>query len=116
MSEGDLKLDTKTISVNLQKLDRRMVLNIAGVMDYQATKTEFFMKTNAKWTDRTGNARTGLHTVTKKQGNRFYMLLSHTASYGIWLEVRFSGRYEIIRPGLRYTVKELPRLLTKVMK
>lgn len=110
-----LTLDTKKIEVNLDKLDRRMALNIAGIMDYQATKTEFFMKTNAKWTDRTGNARTGLHTVTKREGSRFFMLLSHTAPYGIWLEVRFSGRFEIIRPGLRYTVQELPRLLRKVM-
>lgn len=110
-----LKLDTHRIEVNLEKLDRRIVLNIAGAMDFQATKTEFFMKTNAKWTDRTTNARTGLHTATKREGSRFFMLLSHTASYGIWLEVRFSGRYAIIRPGLRYTVKELPRLLKKVM-
>lgn len=111
-----VRIDTQRIQVNLDRLDRRVVLGIAGAMDYQAAKTEFFMKTNARWTDRTGNARSGLYTATKKEGNRFSMLLSHTAHYGIWLEVRFSGRYEIIRPGIRYTVKELPRLLSRILE
>jgi hypothetical protein len=113
---AELKLDTKTLQVNLEKLDRRTILGIAAAMDYQATKTEFFMKTNAKWTDRTGHARSSLFTATKKQGNSFYMLLSHTASYGIWLEVRFSGRYAIIVPGLRFTVAGLPKLLNKLLE
>ena len=113
---SEVKIDTKTMKVNLDKLDRRTVLAIAGAMDYQATKTEFFMKTNARWTDRTGHARSGLYTATKKEGNSFFILLSHTASYGIWLEVRFSGRYAIIVPGLRFTVAGLGKLLPKLLE
>ena len=55
------------------------------------------MKTNAPWTDRTGNARSSLHTQSLISPGRSYgFTVAHGASYGIWLEVRFSGRYAVI--------------------
>jgi hypothetical protein len=117
MGRNGFHLDTGRIQVNIAKLDRDMELGVAAAVDFQATQTEFFMRSNAPWTDRTGNARSGLHTATSKQGHRFSILLAHTASYGIWLEVRFSGRYAIIEPSIRYTVAALPKVLRRtVMK
>ena len=104
MSSNGFHLDTRQIQVNVKELSRNIELGIAAAIDFQATQSEFFMRNNAPWTDRTGNARSGLFTATKREGKRFFILLSHTASYGIWLEVRFSGRYEIIVPTLHYTI------------
>lgn len=115
MAKSGMRLDTAKLQVNLDKLDRNVELGIAAAVDLQATRTEFFMKTNARWTDQTGYARGGLFTATKKTGKSFFMLLSHTASYGIWLEVRFSGRYEIIGPALLYTAGALPAVLKKLV-
>ena len=36
------------------------------------------------------------------QGEAFELLLAHSVYYGIWLEVRFSGRYAIIMPTINY--------------
>jgi hypothetical protein len=30
------------------------------------------------------------------------MIVAHSVSYGIWLEVRFSGKYAIIKPTIDY--------------
>lgn len=115
MASVELQAGIRKLKINLDKLDREVELRIAGVVDYQATQSEFFMKTNAPWTDRTGNARAGLFTATKKEGKKFFILLSHTAPYGIWLEVRWSGRYAIVVPALEDVVKQLPLKLKKVL-
>lgn len=115
MASIELQAGIRRMKINLDNLDRTVELRIAGAIEYQATVSEFFMKTRAPWTDRTGNARAGLFTATKKQGKRFSILLSHTAPYGIWLEVRWSGRYAVIVPALEEVVKELPARLRKVL-
>jgi hypothetical protein len=58
------------------------------------------MKTNAPWTDRTGNARNGLAAQPYDEGDAVGIVLYHQVSYGIWLEVRWGGRYAIINPTI----------------
>lgn len=111
----DFHLDTKTLQLSLTRLDKKIELGIAACFDLQATRSEFFLKTRAPWTDQTGNARSGLFTATKKEGNTFFLLLSHTMDYGIWLEVKDSGKYEIIVPALNDAARELPKLLQKTL-
>jgi hypothetical protein len=114
-SNADFHIDTNILEVSLTRLDRKVELGIAACVDITATRGEFFMKTRAPWTDRTGNARSGLFTATKKEGNSFSILFSHTASYGIWLEVKDSGKYEIIIPAISNASRELPKLLQKTL-
>jgi hypothetical protein len=65
-----------------------------------APDVESYMKTEAPWTDQTGNARSGLFARAFKEGSTVGIDLSHSVAYGIWLEVRFSGRYAIIEPTI----------------
>jgi hypothetical protein len=58
------------------------------------------MNFNAPWTDRTGNARQGLAAQAFDEGANQGIVLFHQVPYGIWLEVRFSGRYAIIEPTI----------------
>lgn len=60
-----------------------------------------WMKDNAPWTDRTGNARQGLYTeVQEVAGRMVTIILSHGVDYGIWLEIRHAGRWAIVNPAL----------------
>ena len=63
-----------------------------------------FAKLNAPWTDRTTNARNGLHAQvgSPDQGKSFELILAHSVFYGIYLESRFSGRFAIIMPTINY--------------
>lgn len=60
------------------------------------------MKSNAPWTDRTGNARQGLHAAVQRERLKLYaLILAHTVEYGIWLEVTHGGANRIIEPSIR---------------
>jgi hypothetical protein len=59
-----------------------------------------WMKSNAPWTDRTGNARNGLNGVVNRDGDWTSITFFHSVPYGIWLEVRWSGKYSIIGPAV----------------
>ena len=60
-----------------------------------------YAKQNAPWTDQTGNARNGLGGATDVQADDVTVYFFHQVPYGIYLETRFSGRYQIIAPTLQ---------------
>ena len=65
-----------------------------------APEVENYAKMNAPWTDRTGNARNGLAARPFRDAQAVGVMIYHQVSYGIWLEVRWSGRYAIINPTI----------------
>lgn len=112
----------KRVSFNWNKRDlsaniKRMHVFNRGAMiaaaEYIAPQAEAYMRQNARWTDQTGNARSGLRAevLVDMGGNRVAIVLYHSVSYGIWLETRWSGRYAIIRPTVQiFGAKTLRRL------
>lgn len=62
----------------------------------QAEAMEQYAKTNAPWTDRTGDAREFLSATVEETGPIGTIVLSHGVPYGIWLEVANQGRFSII--------------------
>ncbi len=65
-----------------------------------APEIESWMKANAPWSDRTGNARQTLRTEVIDLTQEIALLLSHGVDYGIFLEMAHGGKYEIIGPAL----------------
>lgn len=88
----------------IQAHDRKVKRVIGGQFLYHRDVATAHAKTNAPWTDRTGNARAGLHSTVNVigQGEAFELLVAHSVYYGIWLEVRFSGKFAIIMPTVNY--------------
>jgi hypothetical protein len=67
-------------------------------------------KENAPWSDRTGNAREGLQgRVVWEDDRHFTIFLGHGPDiyYGIWLEVRWGGRFAIVAPTLEHFAPQL---------
>lgn len=96
---------TDTLSGNVARLPNKVQRAVMGATEYGATKAQGYSKLNASWTDRTGNARQGLRAVPIHEPGRSTIVVHHGVPYGIWLEVRWSGRYAIILPTLDYTGK-----------
>lgn len=97
----DINMDLTPLVKGLPEFDRKLDRGVAGVMEFYDSKIESYMKTNAKWTDRTGNARSGLRAVAGHTPFVSHWIdLFHSVPYGIWLEVRFSGRYAIVIPSI----------------
>ena len=73
---------------------------VTAVAQYIATQMQNAAKQNAPWTDRTGNARSGLFgTAERDVAQRIVTIyLSHgaTLDYGQYLELSNAGRYAVI--------------------
>ena len=103
--------DDSRMRKRLHTLDVESEREIAACFAFQAGRSTAWMKSNAPWTDRTTAARNGLHAVASHTPRQFELILAHAVSYGIWLEVCNSGRYQIILPALRQASRELQQLL-----
>lgn len=92
--------DDRELIANLRSFDSRVNRAIAAAMKFHATRARAYARTNAPWTDRTSNARNGLFAKAQSSGGSHRIIVGHTVPYGVWLEVRWSGRYAIIRPTI----------------
>jgi hypothetical protein len=88
----------------IQDHDRKVKKVVLGQFLRAEGEAVAYAKQNAPWTDRTGNARAGLFAKTNvlDGANSFELVVAHSVHYGIWLEVRFSGKYAIIQPTVDY--------------
>jgi hypothetical protein len=87
---------------NLRHFDGDVNALVGATVDFRTDKSISFMKTNAKWTDRTGNARATLNATAKHSDTSHEIRLYGGMPYQIWLEVRFGGRLAIIGPAVKY--------------
>jgi hypothetical protein len=91
-----LRIELGEMRHNLRNFDRRANEAISRVFVFQEARSESYMKTNARWTDQTTNARNGLFAKAFSEGDEHLLLLSHSVSYGIYLETVSAGKYGII--------------------
>lgn len=73
---------------------------IAQVMQRQAVKATSWMKINAPWTDRTGNARNTLLAEATRDGDEHGIIMSGAMPYQIYLETKQAGKFAIIQPAM----------------
>lgn len=106
---------TDTLFRSVAGLDNRLDRALAAAIEYAATKSEGSMKRNAPWTDQTSNARNGLHTLPFHEGRTHGYHLAHGVPYGIWLEVRWDGRYGIIPQSVQEGGMMVMSLMTKLL-
>jgi hypothetical protein len=93
--------DFDSLTPSLHSLLPRIDAAVDLVFDTYEPIAETYMRTNAKWTDNTGNARGGLFATHDSEPMvRHQLTLYHTMPYGYWLEVRWSGKYAIIGPTM----------------
>lgn len=89
---------------------------LTAIMGYTAASMETYARTNAPWKDRTSNARNGLKgEVDIAALHHYAVTLSHSVPYGIWLEVRWAGKYAIIMPTIRQESVKLAAILRSTL-
>lgn len=84
---------------------------LARVLAQQAAVAEGDAKVTAPWTDRTGAARNGLYATSRVAPGRGELEIGHGVDYGIWLEIKNSGRYAAVLPTLQRTVPRVAQAL-----
>jgi hypothetical protein len=106
-----------SLSPTLKTLMPTLNRNIYQVMRFHAPSLEAKAKTDARWTDRTTNARSSLNATVVVEGKHQYALvLAGGVKYQIWLEVRFAGRYAIIMPTIKAYAPVVMASFTKLLE
>lgn len=105
---GDLEGNLKTMG-----LQNKRAMVVAG--NAIAAESQAYMRSNANWQDQSGNARNGLKAQTIVAKNLVAVVLYHSVPYGIWLEVRWSGKYAIIMPTVEVMAPRYMALVAKMM-
>lgn len=100
MASSGIILEPGELLEGLDQFDDHALDSIEMVLGYWASRAVTQMRQNATWTDRTGNARNGLSADVEAAGDGALLVLYHTVPYGIWLEIRWSGRYAIVGPTM----------------
>lgn len=100
MSKGKFRIDVKELQVGLATLSPKIKTGMVAAANYCAPLAEEYMKANATWTDRTGAARNGLRAKVMTSPDKVALVLYHSVPYGVFLEVRWSGKYAIIEPAM----------------
>lgn len=111
----------------IERYGDRVLQAVAAVAQYTATAMQNDAKANAPWTDRTGNARTGLFGTSEADFAQkvVTIYLSHgaTIDYGVFLELGGgsgaggdgngpgSGRYAIIMRTMQNHYEPLMQML-----
>lgn len=112
MLNAEANFSLGSLRTNINAVPQKVERLIAGVLLRQENVSTGYMKTNARWTDRTSNARNGLHSVYSIEGDTHILTLTHGVPYGIWLEVRYAGRYAIILESVQKGGADVMRLLS----
>jgi hypothetical protein len=84
----------------IAKMRRNLLDAVTALMETYGARIKSAAQEGAPWTDRTSHARQGLSTQVDPMGTAVKLTLFHTATYGIWLEVKWGGRYATIAPTL----------------
>jgi hypothetical protein len=104
---NEVTWDASELTARIKQIDRTAQVAIGAAMEFHASRGLAWARQNAPWTDRTTNARNSLFARTLNSGKKFQIIFGHGVPYGIWLEVRFAGRYQIIRPTVQHEAPEV---------
>jgi hypothetical protein len=108
-----------TMAAELDRMLERLLVAIKAVADYICAKMQNEARANARWQDRTGNARSGLFAVAEIAARDIvdlYLSHGHSVFYGKYLELNYGQKYAIIMPTVLANLPELEKMLRELLR
>ena len=103
MAESGFKLDTSKLAKGLENMRSKFDVAMEMKAGEYASQLQTDAQGNARWTDRTGEARRRLNGSYEVLATGYKLVLAHGVDYGIWLELANEKRYAIIEQVIEYT-------------
>lgn len=97
----------------------RVFVAIRAVAGRTAQAMQDSARNDATWTDRTGNARSGLFSLVEEASREvvvLYLSHGHTIEYGKFLELAHGGKYAIIMPTIQKIMPQIVRDLKGIFR
>lgn len=107
MNGCSISFDTKDVLAKLDSIQQKTRSSLQILADSAAKAMEKYAKTNARWTDRTTNARQRLQGSTRWEESALIAAISHNVDYGMWLELCNSKKYAILEEALNSQAEQL---------
>ena len=102
-SNTSFKFDTSKLEKGLKAFESKAMAAIEMKVSTQyVPKLRESAQLNARWENRTGEARRRLNSSYETVSNGFNLVLAHGVDYGIWLELANEKRYAIIMDTIEY--------------
>lgn len=99
----------------VEKYGARVLDAVGAAMGAEATEMANEARQNAPWSDRTGNARSGIFGTVEVDysSGTVTLYLSHgvVIDYGIWLELAHGGRFSIIEKTINSKLPDVKAAL-----
>ena len=112
--EGEMMSGGEQVQANLTRWSTRKLAGLYSLCDDIGKSIfEAEAKTNAPWTDRTGNARQGLSGGAEIDGDSIVIYVAHSMEYGIYLELSNAGKYAILKPTIERNLERIRKVLTE---
>lgn len=109
-----------SLAERVEEYGRRVTAAVTAVAQYVAAEMQNEAKATASWTDRTGNARSGLFGTAEASfaESVVTIYLSHgaTIDYGVYLELAHAGRYAVIMRTMEGKLGELQSMLDGIFR
>jgi hypothetical protein len=103
------------LATAIERYGDRVIQTVAAIAQYSATQMQNDAKANAAWTDRTGNARTGLFGTSEadfaEKVVTIYLSHGATIDYGVWLELANSGKHAVVMRTMQAHYEPLMQML-----
>lgn len=96
----DFRIDFNDLLGGLNRFDSKAEIAMAMYVDTAALTLQDYMRDNAPWTDRTGQARQRLTATASKVAKGYQITLAQGVDYGVFLELAHEKRFAIIQPTI----------------
>lgn len=94
---------------------KRLLAAVLDLARFFAARIEAYAKANARWTDRTGQARQGLVGRAIATATGVVIMLVGLSDHNIWLEIAHGGVWGIILKALQTFYGELMGALRRLV-
>lgn len=106
-----------TVLRNMMLYAGRVHQAVVAVAQYWSSVLETEAKQNAPWQDQTANARQSLYAFVRDVSrDTVELYLAHGVEYGIYLEVKYAGKYAIIWPTLEAHLNDIRAMLEGIFR
>lgn len=105
-----------TLTPGLKRFPIELLGRLKIIGEFYSDRARAYAQQNAPWQDQTGNARQLLDSQSRVDSHSMEIVVYHGVPYGIWLEVRWSGRYAIIIPTIETIGPEVMGALRSVLR
>ncbi len=99
----------------IEQYGAKVLVAVHAVADFIAQRLQDDARRDAPWTDRTGNARSGLFSLVDDAAEKIVSIyLAHTMDYGVFLELANGGRYAVIMKTIEKDAPLLKQMLDEL--